>query len=123
MFFDKALERAKFLDSYLEKEGKPLGPLHGLPISLKVDCTNLGHFLFTIFELKAYQDSFNIKGVPSTLGYVAWIKNGPSAIDSALVQILLSQGAVLYVKTNIPQTLMVTVTENICLTPSKLISM
>jgi len=36
MFFDKALERAKELDEYLEKEGKPIGPLHGLPISLKV---------------------------------------------------------------------------------------
>jgi len=36
MFFDKALERAKFLDEYLEKNGKTLGPFHGLPISLKV---------------------------------------------------------------------------------------
>ncbi|KAL1863254.1 hypothetical protein Plec18170_000086 [Paecilomyces lecythidis] len=32
MFFDVAVERAKFLDDYLEKEGKPIGPLHGLPI-------------------------------------------------------------------------------------------
>ena len=36
MFFDQALERAKHLDEYLEKEGKPMGPLHGMPISLKV---------------------------------------------------------------------------------------
>jgi len=36
MFFDKALQRAKELDDYLEKEGKPMGPLHGLPISVKV---------------------------------------------------------------------------------------
>ena len=36
MFFDKALERAKYLDEYLEREGKPMGPLHGMPISLKV---------------------------------------------------------------------------------------
>jgi amidase len=36
MFFDQALERAKYLDEYLEKEGKPMGPLHGMPISLKV---------------------------------------------------------------------------------------
>lgn len=34
--FDEALERAKYCDEYLAKEGKPLGPLHGLPISLKV---------------------------------------------------------------------------------------
>lgn len=36
MFFDVALERAKYLDDYLRREKKPLGPLHGLPISLKV---------------------------------------------------------------------------------------
>jgi amidase len=30
-----ALERAKELDDYLQKNGKPVGPLHGLPISLK----------------------------------------------------------------------------------------
>jgi amidase len=30
-----ALARAKALDEYLEKNKKPVGPLHGLPISLK----------------------------------------------------------------------------------------
>jgi amidase len=30
-----ALARAKELDEYLQKNGKPVGPLHGLPISLK----------------------------------------------------------------------------------------
>lgn len=36
MFFDVAIDRAKYLDDYLSKEGKPIGPLHGLPISIKV---------------------------------------------------------------------------------------
>jgi len=36
IFFDKALERAKSLDDHLAKHGKPMGSLHGLPISLKV---------------------------------------------------------------------------------------
>lgn len=40
-FFDRALERAKHLDEILEKTGKPLGPLHGLPISLKVRRSHL----------------------------------------------------------------------------------
>lgn len=31
-----ALKQAKELDEYYEKEGKTVGPLHGLPISLKV---------------------------------------------------------------------------------------
>jgi amidase len=30
-----ALARAKSLDEALKKDGKPVGPLHGLPISLK----------------------------------------------------------------------------------------
>ncbi len=35
-FFDKAIERAEYLDSYLAEHGKVIGPLHGIPISLKV---------------------------------------------------------------------------------------
>lgn len=35
MFFGKALQRAKELDRYLAETGKPIGPLHGLPVSLK----------------------------------------------------------------------------------------
>jgi amidase len=34
-FPEMALARAKELDEHLEKIGKPVGPLHGLPISLK----------------------------------------------------------------------------------------
>lgn len=35
IFIDKALERAALLDEQLKKTGKPVGPLHGLPVSLK----------------------------------------------------------------------------------------
>ena len=35
-FFDQAIQRAEYLDSYLAENGKVVGPLHGLPISLKV---------------------------------------------------------------------------------------
>lgn len=86
IFFDRALERAAQLDIHLEKTGKTVGPFHGLPISVK--------------------DSFNIMGVSSTIGYVSYIDNPPASRNSALVDILLDAGAVLYVKTNIPQTLM-----------------
>lgn len=37
LFFpEEALLRAKELDDILEKTGEPVGPLHGLPIPIKV---------------------------------------------------------------------------------------
>jgi len=36
IMFDEAMARAKECDEYLAKNGKTMGPLHGLPISLKV---------------------------------------------------------------------------------------
>lgn len=86
IIFDKALARAHECDAYMKEHGRPIGPLHGLPISLK--------------------DSFNVKGVQSTIGYVSFIANPPAASNSALVQILFDAGAVFYVKTNVPQTMM-----------------
>ncbi|KAK5065356.1 hypothetical protein LTR84_001194 [Exophiala bonariae] len=84
-FYDAALTRAKELDAYLASNGKTAGPLHGLPISLK--------------------DSFKIKGLDSSIGFVSLL-NKPAEQNSPLVDILLNLGAVLYVKTNIPQTMM-----------------
>jgi amidase len=86
IMFDEALARARECDAYLEKEGKPIGPLHGLPISLK--------------------DSFNVKGTQGTIGYVSFIAHPPSATNSSLVDLLGQAGAVFYVKTNLPQTMM-----------------
>ncbi|KAL1796081.1 hypothetical protein ACET3X_006305 [Alternaria dauci] len=51
-------------------------------------------------------DSFNVRGVQATLGYVSFIVHPPSATNSALVTLLHSLGAVFYVKTNLPQTMM-----------------
>lgn len=84
--FPQALARAKELDAHLKLTGKPLGPLHGVPISLK--------------------ETFNLQGVHSSLGFVSFLNHPPSTENSALVDILLAAGAVLYVKTNVPQTMM-----------------
>ncbi|GLB39786.1 putative general amidase [Lyophyllum shimeji] len=85
IFIERALARAAQLDEHIKKTGKVVGALHGLPISLK--------------------DQVSIKGIESTMGYVSWI--GKSAErNSVLVDALESLGAVLCVKTNIPQTLM-----------------
>ncbi|EDU46607.1 acetamidase [Pyrenophora tritici-repentis Pt-1C-BFP] len=82
----EAIARAKECDYVYEKEGRVLGPLHGLPISLK--------------------DSFNVRGVQATLGYVSFLSHPPASSNSILVTILHSLGAVFYVKTNLPQTMM-----------------
>lgn len=84
--FEQAAARAAYLDDYLARQGKPVGPLHGVPISLK--------------------DCLQVTGVPATVGYVSFLDHEPAETNSALVDILLELGAVLYVKTNLPQTLM-----------------
>ncbi|RHZ54891.1 putative general amidase [Aspergillus thermomutatus] len=85
-FFDRALARARQLDDHLAATGKTVGPLHGLPISMK--------------------ETFNVAGVPTCLGFVSYLDRPAPTTNSALVDILLAAGAVLYVKTNVPQTMM-----------------
>ena len=100
IFFDQALERAKYLDEYQAKHGTTMGPLHGLPISLK--------------------DQFHVKGVDTTMGYVGWIGKNLGVkdpdqthkVESQLVADLLSLGAILYCKTSVPQTLLIGETKN-----------
>ena len=88
IFVERALARAAELDEALKKTGKVVGPLHGLPISLK--------------------DQLCIKGLETTMGYISWI--GKYADKNAvLVDILEECGAVPFVRTNVPQTLMVRV--------------
>ncbi|KAI0695526.1 general amidase [Cytidiella melzeri] len=85
IFVERALARAAELDARLKATGAVVGPLHGLPISLK--------------------DQFRIKGLETTMGYVSWIGRYAEK-DSVLVQILYDAGAVPFVQTNVPQTLM-----------------
>ncbi|KAK0943873.1 hypothetical protein LTR29_004638 [Friedmanniomyces endolithicus] len=85
IFFEDAITRAKQLDEQLKETGKPVGSLHGLPISIK--------------------DSFKVKGYDASVG-VAGFCFKPANINSALVEVLLEQGAVLYCKTNVPLTMM-----------------
>ena len=49
-FFDAAIEDAKQLDAYFSEHKSPIGPLHGLPVSLK--------------------DQFHVKGVETSMGYI-----------------------------------------------------
>uniref|UniRef100_A0A8C5RES1 Fatty-acid amide hydrolase 1 n=1 Tax=Laticauda laticaudata TaxID=8630 RepID=A0A8C5RES1_LATLA len=69
---------------HMNSEGKK-GLLYGVPISIK--------------------DSINCKGYDSTLGFAKRLFQ-PAAEDAVIVQVLKHQGAIPFVKTNIPQSLL-----------------
>ena len=71
------------MDEHLKRTGKPVGPLHGLPVSLK--------------------DTYDVPGYPTTYGYAAQA-NHRAERESAPVRILREAGAVFYCKTTMPQT-------------------
>ncbi|GLI80780.1 hypothetical protein PoHVEF18_009137 [Penicillium ochrochloron] len=88
--FEEAKERAQYLDT-LRAQGQLAGPLHGLPVSIK--------------------DNFHKKGTEATIGMVSFLGE-VSPENSPLVDILLKLGAVIYVKTNVPQTMMTSDSDN-----------
>jgi amidase len=53
IFFDKALQRARKLDNYLMRTGEVVGPLHGIPVSVK--------------------DRFDVEGFDTTVGSFSWL--------------------------------------------------
>ncbi|KAJ6437915.1 NAP family protein [Purpureocillium lavendulum] len=81
-----ALKAAAELDAYFKATGTLKGPLHGLPISTK---EHIGH-----------------KGRIAHSAYVAWIDN-IAEDDALLVQLCKKAGAVFHVRTNEPQSVMV----------------
>ena len=86
--FQDAENDAKALDEHFLRTGQTIGPLHGLPVSLK--------------------DRFNVKGLESACGYVSWLgdrKNASS--EGVLVKRLRRMGAILFVKTNVPMSMLV----------------
>ncbi|KAF4954717.1 hypothetical protein FSARC_12028 [Fusarium sarcochroum] len=83
-FMNQAIARATELDAYLAKHGRPIGPLHGLPVSVK--------------------DHMHIAGTFSSQGCIESIVKDQE--DCRIVASLRSLGAVFYCKTNQPQSLM-----------------
>ena len=74
------------MDKYFTTTGKLIGPLHGIPVTLK--------------------DQFNVKGVDSSIGYVSRAFQ-PAEEDAILVKTLKNLGAIIIAKTNLPQSIMV----------------
>lgn len=89
--FQTALDHARRLDNYLKTQKKLIGPLHGIPISVK--------------------DQFHVKGVDTTLGYVGRSFK-PSSDAAVMVTILENLGAIIIAKTAIPQSIMYGETES-----------
>lgn len=78
IFYDAAMQRARELDDHLARTGKPVGILHGLPVSVK--------------------DVFNVEGQATTGGLVSWLPN--IAQDNATVaHSIIAAGGILYAKT------------------------
>lgn len=100
VMFESALQQAQRLDRFMEdNQGKTFGPLHGLPVSLK--------------------DAFRVQGVDTSLGFVGGLlgegrsgdgeeilKDGKQE-EAEVVEIIRRAGGVVFVKTNVPTSLMV----------------
>lgn len=91
VLYSEAIERAQYLDDYLAKTGKTVGPFHGLPISLK--------------------DNFITSPHPSSIGLAVYA-NEPTTKDAVLVEMLRRLGATFYCKTNVPTAMMMAETNN-----------
>ncbi|KAL7786732.1 acetamidase [Trichoderma ceciliae] len=93
ILFTDAITEAEALDIFYQREGRVIGPLHGLPISLK--------------------DQFRVKGTSATLGYISGLKNKDTEeTESWIVKQLRGLGAIIYAKTNAPTSLMAIETNN-----------
>jgi amidase len=91
--FEEACNRAAELDVVLRTTGRLLGLLHGLPISLK--------------------DTFDVEDLDSSCGYVSWIGDTKGKDDKGLlVQHLRQAGAIIFVKTNVPMSMLIGETTN-----------
>ncbi|KAJ3744399.1 amidase signature domain-containing protein [Lentinula detonsa] len=86
VFFEEGLARAKELDEYYEKTGHLIGPLHGLPISVK--------------------DHLGLKGKRATGGFSGDLDRLISTEHAPVNQILWDAGCVFYCKTTLPQSIM-----------------
>lgn len=80
---EAALQKAAQLDKDL-RDGESIGPLHGVPITIK--------------------EAFNIKGLKTTVNFPQ-LKNNVATDSSILIERLSNAGAIILGKTNVPQLL------------------
>ncbi len=78
---EEALAAAKRVDTTVQNVDEDLGPLHGVPMTIK--------------------ESYNVAGTPTTWGNPAF-QSTMATTDALAVQRLKKAGAILYGKTNVP---------------------
>lgn len=83
---DEALARADELDAHFASTGNLIGPLHGIPMSVK--------------------EHIGLANRITHAGFVSFISHLPPTEDAHLVQLLKKAGAVFHLRTNQPQSLM-----------------
>lgn len=83
--YESALREAEEADR-ARGAGRTLGPLHGVPVSVK--------------------DCFEVRGAEVTLG-IPGFSQGPAEVESPLVRRLRAAGAVVLGKTNVPQGMLI----------------
>ncbi len=88
--FTEARREADAADA-ARRRGADLGPLHGVPLTIK--------------------DQFDVQGQPTTFG-MARLRGAAAARDGQMVAALRQAGAIILGKTNVPQTLAVIETDN-----------
>lgn len=88
--FEQARAEADAADR-ARSNGRPLGPLHGVPITIK--------------------DQFDVAGLPTT-GGMARLRDRIAPADGVLVGALRRAGAIVLGKTNVPQTMAAIETDN-----------
>ena len=81
----EALEKAKSHDEFHQNNSTTLGPLHGIPFTLK--------------------DTYDVESYDTSLGITTRI-NQPAQTSSVLYSTLTRLGGILLAKTNVPQTLL-----------------
>ncbi|ETS74588.1 hypothetical protein PFICI_13072 [Pestalotiopsis fici W106-1] len=97
-WIEDAISQARRLDE-IRLEIGPVGPLHGLPVSLK--------------------DQFDVAGTENNMGLASWLGR-KCKDDAALVTILRKSGAVIFARTNVPMAIMMPETVNQQVHPSKI---
>lgn len=103
VLFEQALVEAEELDAEFASTKSLRGPLHGIPVSFKDQCTCFGPASKLKFLLTP--DSVEIPGYDASMGFTRFA-NKPCSSSAHLVSQFRERGAIIIAKTNVPQTML-----------------